>query len=62
MRMHSPPHPGEFIKTEIVEPLSLTVSAAAKALGVSRPALSTLLNGRSACRATWPCASRRRSA
>lgn len=47
MPMHSPPHPGEFIKTEIVEPLDLTVSAAAKALGVSRPALSTLLNGRS---------------
>ena len=45
--MHSPPHPGEFIKTEIIEPLGLTVSAAAKALGVSRPALSTLLNGRS---------------
>ena len=45
--MHSPPHPGEFIKTEIIEPLDLTVSAAAKALGVSRPALSTLLNGRS---------------
>ena len=47
MPMHSPPHPGEFIKTEIIEPLDLTVSAAAKALGVSRPALSTLLNGRS---------------
>ena len=45
--MHSPPHPGEFIRTEIIEPLALTVSAAAKALGVSRPALSTLLNGRS---------------
>ncbi len=47
MPMHSPPHPGEFIKTEIIEPLGLTVSAAAKVLGVSRPALSTLLNGRS---------------
>ncbi|MGH9160170.1 MAG: HigA family addiction module antitoxin [Vicinamibacteraceae bacterium] len=47
MRMHSPPHPGEFIKTVIIEPLNLTVSAAAKVLGVSRPALSTLLNGRS---------------
>ena len=45
--MHSPPHPGEFIKTEIIEPLDLTVSAAARILGVSRPALSTLLNGRS---------------
>lgn len=47
MPMHSPPHPGEFIRTEIIEPLDLTVSAAAKILGVSRPALSTLLNGRS---------------
>lgn len=47
MPMHSPPHPGDFIKTEIIEPLELTVSAAAKVLGVSRPALSTLLNGRS---------------
>jgi len=47
MAMHSPPHPGEFIKTEIVEPLGLTVSAAAKILRVSRPALSALLNQRS---------------
>lgn len=45
--MHAPPHPGAFIKTEIIEPLALTVSAASKILGVSRPALSTLLNGRS---------------
>lgn len=47
MPMHSPPHPGDFIRTEIIEPLDLTVSAAAKVLGVSRPALSALLNGRS---------------
>lgn len=45
--MHSPPHPGDFIRTEILEPLTLTVSAAATVLGVSRPALSALLNGRS---------------
>ena len=45
--MHSPPHPGDFIRTEILEPLALTVSAAATVLGVSRPALSALLNGRS---------------
>lgn len=45
--MHSPPHPGDFIRTEILEPLELTVSAAATVLGVSRPALSALLNGRS---------------
>jgi antitoxin HigA-1 len=47
MRMLKPPHPGDFIRTEIVAPLGLSVAAAAKVLGVSRPALSTLLNGRS---------------
>jgi addiction module HigA family antidote len=44
--MKNPPHPGDFIRTEIVEPAGLTVTAAAAALGVSRPALSSLLNGR----------------
>jgi addiction module HigA family antidote len=46
--MKSPPHPGEFIRTEIVEPAGLTVTAAAAALKVSRPALSSLLNGKAA--------------
>ena len=44
MPMKNPPHPGEFIRTEIVEPAGLTVTAAAAVLGVSRPALSSLLN------------------
>ena len=44
MRMKNPPHPGDFIKTEIIEPLGISVTEAAKALGVSRPTLSTLLN------------------
>jgi antitoxin HigA-1 len=44
-RMKNPPHPGSFIRTEILEPLGLSVTAAAKALGVSRVALSSLLNG-----------------
>jgi addiction module HigA family antidote len=44
--MRSPPHMGDFIRTEILEPLGLTVSAAAKILGVGRPALSNLLNGK----------------
>ena len=44
--MHNPPHPGEVIRTEIIEPSGLTTTAAAQALGVSRPALSNLLNGR----------------
>jgi addiction module HigA family antidote len=46
MRMLNPPHPGDFIRTEIIEPLGLSVTAAAEVLGVSRPALSTLLNGK----------------
>lgn len=46
MRMLNPPHPGEFIRSEIIEPLGLTVTAAAAALRVSRPALSSLLNGK----------------
>ncbi len=46
IRMKNPVHPGGFVKTEIIEPLGLTVTAAAQALGVSRPALSGLLNER----------------
>jgi addiction module HigA family antidote len=46
MRMLNPPHPGDFIRTEIIEPRALTVTAAAQVLRVSRPALSSLLNGR----------------
>jgi addiction module HigA family antidote len=46
--MLNPPHPGKFIKAEIIQPLNLSVTAAAAALGVSRPALSTLLNRRAA--------------
>jgi addiction module HigA family antidote len=44
--MKNPPHPGDFIRTEIIESAGLTVTAAAAALGVSRPALSSLLNGK----------------
>ncbi|HKR29640.1 MAG TPA: HigA family addiction module antitoxin [Terriglobales bacterium] len=47
MPIKNPPHPGDFIRTEIVEPAGLSVTAAAAALQVSRPALSGLLNGRS---------------
>jgi len=46
MRMHNPPHPGEIIKTLCLEPLKITVTDAAKALGVSRKTLSAILNGR----------------
>ena len=47
-RLKKPPHPGGFVKTEIIEPLGLTVTAAATALGITRTALSTFLNERSA--------------
>jgi addiction module HigA family antidote len=46
MPMKNPPHPGDFIKTEIIQPTGLSVTAAAAALQVSRPALSSLLNGK----------------
>ena len=44
--MKNRPHPGDFIRTEIIEPAGLSVTDAAKALQVSRPALSSLLNSR----------------
>ena len=46
MRMHHPPHPGEILRELCLEPLGLTVTQAAKALGVSRKTLSAILNGR----------------
>lgn len=44
--MHNPPHPGEVIRELCLEPLGVSVTAAAKALGVSRKNLSELLNGK----------------
>jgi addiction module HigA family antidote len=46
VRMVRPAHPGHFIRMEIIDPLGLSVTRAARVLGVSRPALSALLNGR----------------
>ncbi len=46
MLMHNPPHPGEILRTLCLEPLGLSVTEAAQALGVSRKTLSSLLNGR----------------
>jgi addiction module HigA family antidote len=48
MPMKNPPHPGDFIRTEIIQPTGLSVTDAAKALQVSRPALSSLLNAHAA--------------
>lgn len=47
MKMHNPPHPGEVLRELCLEPLHLTVTEAAVALGVSRKTLSSILNGRS---------------
>ena len=46
MRMKNPAHPGGFVKSEIIEAMGLSVTGAAGALGVTRPALSALLNER----------------
>jgi antitoxin HigA-1 len=46
IRMKRPSHPGGFVKHEIVEAMGLSVTAAAKILGVTRATLSTLLNER----------------
>jgi addiction module HigA family antidote len=43
--MHNPPHPGEIIRELCLKPLDISVTAAARALDVSRKALSELLNG-----------------
>lgn len=45
MQMHNPPHPGEIIRELCLEPLELSVTDAAKGLGVSRKTLSAILNG-----------------
>ena len=46
MLMHNPPHPGEIIKELCLEPLELTVTETARALGVSRKTLSAIINGK----------------
>ena len=46
MAMQNPPHPGGIVRRQCLEPLGLTVTRAAKGLGVTRQALSELLNGK----------------
>ena len=46
MLMYNPPHPGEVLKEFCLEPFGISVTAAAKGLGVSRKTLSAILNGR----------------
>ena len=45
MAMNNPPHPGGIVRRQCLEPLGLSVTRAAKGLGVTRQALSELLNG-----------------
>ena len=51
MNMHKPAHPGEILKELVIEPLELSVTEAARHLGVSRKTLSKVLNG---CGAVMP--------
>ena len=44
MKMKNPPHPGRIIRQECIEPLGLTVTEAAHALGVTRQALNNVVN------------------
>lgn len=46
MKASRPDHPGAFVKTEIIDPHGLSVTEAARALGITRAALSAMLNGR----------------
>ena len=46
--MHNPPHPGETLREDVLPALALSVTQAARQLGVTRAALSRVLNGRAA--------------
>ena len=46
MQMYNPPHPGEVLRQLCLDPLELSVTEAAKGLGVSRKTLSAIVNGR----------------
>ena len=46
MAMRNPPHPGGIVRRQCLDPLSLSVTEAAKGLGVTRQALSDLVNGK----------------
>ena len=47
-RMFNPPHPGETLREDVLPEMGLTITEAAKQIGVSRVALSRVLNGRAA--------------
>ena len=47
MPMKNPPHPGRVVRQDCIEPLGLTITEAAKVLGVTRQALNNFVNGKS---------------
>ena len=46
LQMYAPSHPGELLKQEVIAAQGLTITEAASVVGVGRPALSAVLNGR----------------
>ncbi len=46
MPMKNPPHPGRIVRQDCIEPLGLTITGAAKALGITRQALNNVVNGK----------------
>ena len=55
MPMKNPPHPGGFVLRQCIEPLGLSITAAAAALGVTRTTLSELVNEKRGISRKWPC-------
>ena len=55
MPMNNPPHPGEIVRSECLEPLGLTVTRAAQGLGVTRQALSDLVNEKTGVSVDMAC-------
>ena len=51
--MHSPSHPGEILRVMYLEPMKVSITEAAEALGVTRKHVSAIANGRSPVTATW---------
>jgi addiction module HigA family antidote len=47
MAMKNPVHPGRIVRADCIEPLGLTITEAARALGVTRQALNNVVNGKS---------------
>jgi antitoxin HigA-1 len=54
-KMYSPPHPGATLREDVLPALNLTVTDAAAQLGVTRVALSRVVNGRALSRQKWRC-------